>query len=139
MGCCTVFATIFDYQRDTFLSASTDDYVKATVAMGIEGIDRSDFVRWEPEDNRGTAIFNPDFDLSTTAAQEFFLQTCEALRTKQCDLDGCQSGSTPATLVLPGGVSCWMESFRTWYTVRSLWPHLALCQLRGSHKLVMTG
>jgi len=111
-----MFATIFDYQRDTFLSASTDDYVKATVAMGIEGIDRSDFVRWEPEDNRGTAIFNPDFDLSTTAAQDFFLQTCEALRTKQCDLDGCQSGSTPATLVLPGGVSCWMESFRTWYT-----------------------
>ena len=115
-----VFAGQFDYQKDTFLSASDDAYVEARIAFGIQGIDRSDYVIWEPDENRGIALFSDNFDVSTTVAQDFLLQTCADLRNVQCDLLGCASGTVPTTLVLPGGVSCWIEEFRTWYTVRML-------------------
>lgn len=83
---------------------------------GIAGIDRSDFVVWEPGNNRGTAVFRDSFDLSTKEAQDFILGTCQALRDRTCSQAGCTQGK----LTLPGEVDCWFEEFQTWYTVRAV-------------------
>lgn len=111
-----MFNKMLDYQKSTFLSAASDSYVKANIAWGIAGIDRGDFVVWEPADHRGTAVFNTAFNLSSPDAQSAFLDVCTELRAMPCDLVGCQSGTSPTTLVLPGGVDCWLETFSTWYT-----------------------
>ena len=56
------------------------------------GVDRGDdFNRWVPVD-RGSAVFDATFDLTTPAAQQHFVDACNLLRNKACAAEGCQDG-----------------------------------------------
>ena len=68
--------------------------------------------RWQPSD-RGDAIFDPSFDLSTAATQQHIADTCEQLRTATCDAEACMDGTN--LLARPGGVDCFIDDWRTWY------------------------
>ena len=50
------FADISLYRED-------DDYMYSTFVWGITGIDRTGFRRFVPQENRGTATFEPSFDV----------------------------------------------------------------------------
>lgn len=137
-----VFTGFRDFQAHTFSSAATSSFVTSTasvhchahpcvrvcgvcvcsfievrLAWGIAGIDRPDFVVWEPGVNRGNVVFYDGFNMTTRESQEFVLATCQLLRTRQCSLPGCSSGRQPNTITLPGGVKCWPEEFGSWVQV----------------------
>ena len=93
-------------------------FIEVRLAWGIAGIDRPDFVVWEPGVNRGNVVFYDGFNMTTRESQEFVLATCQLLRTRQCSLPGCTSGRQPNTITLPGGVKCWPEEFGSWVQVK---------------------
>lgn len=80
----------------TFASAAEDQYIPVTIAFGLKGMDRSDKNFWDAVD-RGYTEFDDSFDLSSAAAQRFFLDTCDALIAEKCTLEGCLGD----TLVMP--------------------------------------
>ena len=68
------------------------------------GVDRGDdFNRWVPVD-RGSAVFDATFDLTTHAAQQHFVDACDLLRNKACAVEGCQDGR--GMLTRQGGTVC---------------------------------
>ena len=115
-GACGLTGLMGDAADACCCGAHVRRYVEVSFVWGINGIDRSDFVVWEPGQNRGTAVFRDAFDLSTKEAQDFILGTCQALRDRTCSQPGCTEGK----LTLPGEVECWPEEFLTWYTVRAV-------------------
>lgn len=110
-----MFTGINDYQTSRFMAATSAQYVDVGMTWGVAGINRDDFVRWEPSKNRGTAIFDDSFDLTTKEAQDHILDTCARLRTYECAEPGCLSGTTPRTLVLEARVTCFLEEYQQWH------------------------
>jgi len=80
----------------TFASAAEDQYIPVKIALGLKGMDRSDKIFWDASD-RGYTEFDESFDLSSPAAQRFFLDACDALIAEKCTLEGCLGD----TLVMP--------------------------------------
>ena len=72
---------------DGFLSGSSSAYQAGVFVFGLSGIDRSDFDPYKPDLNRGTVLFDPDFDIYTAANQRALVSFCELLETKVCHLD----------------------------------------------------
>lgn len=101
----------FDFVNAGYLAGPDNSYIKASFVWGAKDIDRSDFVHWYPADNRGTAIWKDDFDISTPEAQATILSACQKLREETCDLEGCMDSSN--RLVRPGSVECWLEDFQS--------------------------
>jgi hypothetical protein len=78
---------------------------------GINGLDRDGFNMWVPGENRGTALFDPAFDLTTSATQEYILGVCNTVALEGCAASGC---SVPQ-LAKPGTVKCILKDFHTWF------------------------
>ena len=105
--------TKLDIANTMYIGGDDTDYISEAIVWGINGVDRGDdFNRWVPE-VRGTAVFDPNFDMTTAVAQQYFVDTCKMLRTKTCSSAGCQDGR--GMLARPNGVTCWMEDWRSWY------------------------
>ena len=104
-------------QNTLYIGGNEDRYVGGKLVWGITGVERGDeFNRWVP-DKRGSAVFDPSFDLSTAAAQDFYQATCDRFRTEACAVVGCMDGTS--MLTRPGEVSCFIEDWRAWYTSQS--------------------
>ena len=53
--------------------------VTVTLFWGVAGIDKSKVERWN-EDYRGDIIWDNNFDMSSTQAQQQFITICEDLK-----------------------------------------------------------
>ncbi len=104
--------TMFNVQQTKYVGGNDARYVYITLVWGVDSVDRVNLNRWQPDD-RGDAIFDDSFDLSSSAAQEHIAQTCELLRTSSCDAAGCMDGTRKLTR--PDGVHCFIDDWRTWY------------------------
>lgn len=104
--------TVFNVQQTKYVGGNDARYVYITLVWGVESVDRARLNRWQPDD-RGDAIYDAEFDLSSTAAQEHIVQTCELLRTASCHAGGCMDGTKKLTR--PDGVHCFIDDWRTWY------------------------
>ena len=47
-----------DWTRDSFFASSVSQYIGIWAGFGIDGLDRSKYKKWVPNDNRGEAIFH---------------------------------------------------------------------------------
>lgn len=104
--------TLFNVEQTKYVGGNDARYVYIDIVWGVESVDRERLNRWQPDD-RGDAIFDTSFDLSTAAAQEHVAQTCELMRTADCAADGCMDGT--AKLARPDGVHCFIDDWRTWH------------------------
>ncbi len=57
-----------------------DTTVEITITWGVQGINRDGVSQWVPTE-KGTPIFDTNFDASAPAAQQSLLDTCDAART----------------------------------------------------------
>ena len=70
-----MFTGILDDNQKLFLGGVDDQYVKMVFAYGIEGIDRDKnlsgerFNIYKPNENRGSVIFNTNFDITNALTQ----------------------------------------------------------------------
>ena len=112
-----------DRMTDNYMGGSDDGYVTMSWVFGIEGLDRVDFDKYLPDENRGIATFDKEFDIYPEINQQALLQLCQSMQTLQCEvgdtfLDGCQD-QTNHRLVRAGTLVCFMKEFRDWHS----WTH----------------
>lgn len=108
---------LLDSLSRDFLAGPDNSYVDGSLIWGVDGIDRSMFDPYKPGDNRGTAIFTDEFDISTPEAHEVLLGACKALREKKCGeneevAEGCMDNS--GMLVRFNSVKCWIEDMENY-------------------------
>jgi len=104
---------LLDTLSKDFLSGPDNAYTAGSLTWGVTGIDRSMFDKYSPGENRGTALFKKDFDISSNETHQVLLEACKSLRTKKCDSVGCMDSS--GMLVRKGSVKCWIEEMQTYY------------------------
>jgi hypothetical protein len=106
------------FMGDNFYSPDTAQYAVLEFFWGIEGSDLSDFNVYHPDEGGKVAKFDSSFDLSTPEAQAAMLDTCQKLRTLECDRDGCDNkGYNKRTLMMQTeekSISCFLEDFKDW-------------------------
>uniref|UniRef100_A0A7S2QV85 SSD domain-containing protein n=1 Tax=Triparma pacifica TaxID=91992 RepID=A0A7S2QV85_9STRA len=113
-----MFTGILDDNQKLFLGGVDDQYVEMIFAYGIEGIDRDKnpsgekFNVYKPNENRGSVVFDSDFDITNAQTQIDILNGCQLLEDRVCNAKACSGGK----LVRPGGVTCFLEEFDTWLT-----------------------
>jgi hypothetical protein len=103
-------------QKDQFLAAAGNDYISVHLAWGLTGMNRDDTSRWKPQE-RGVVEYDAAFDLSTEAALKHLIGTCEAIKTRACDLEGCLQGGPDKTLIRGPTLDCWPEKFVAWWRI----------------------
>ena len=87
---------------------------------GIPAIDRTGFRRFIPKENRGTAIFDENFDVAPSTTQHFMLEACDRMRTEPCASSGCSGGNTLFFDENDDDVRCTLELFHEWHN--ATWP-----------------
>ena len=92
-----------DMVSSSFMAAEASGYTNVKLVFGIGGLDRSAYNKWQPDRNRGTAIWDPGFDLSTRAAQAAYVGACQRIRAQKCNQKGCPGGL--GLLARPGSPS----------------------------------
>ena len=112
-----MFTGFIDDNSNMFLGGTENQYVTMNFYLGIDGIDRNDnagggsFNIYEPNTNRGTVMFNDDFDITNSDTQADILNACQELRDQPCTVKGgCENGK----LVRFEGVVCFLEEFDAW-------------------------
>jgi len=70
---------------------------------------------YKPHLNRGTAIYDSAFEISTSEAQTKMLQACSYIEHYPCTVSGCAGGN----LTYTGSVKCYQEDFNTWWATKS--------------------
>jgi len=98
-----------DLSSNEYLAGTDSAYETGALYLGLDGIDRPDFVKWVPDENRGTVVFDTSFDLSDGAAQAAFLELCADLRVATCSSSGCTK--VPGRLVDGETLECFLEAF----------------------------
>lgn len=99
-------------------SGGSTGFVQPDIVFGIDGVDRSKFEKYLPDDNRGNATFNKDFKLAPRVNQEFLVNMCKSLEGLFCApkgettaLDGC----TDLEGKLVVDVQCTITDFHSWH------------------------
>uniref|UniRef100_A0A7S1S6E4 Membrane transport protein MMPL domain-containing protein n=1 Tax=Alexandrium catenella TaxID=2925 RepID=A0A7S1S6E4_ALECA len=107
---------ISQFLGSTYYSADFEQYAETYFVWGLGEMDFGTFNEYKPDDHPATVRYDASFDLSTRAAQQAFLDTCQQLRTLRCDLPGCKGGQS--SYVMQSGrshaVSCVLEDFQRW-------------------------
>ncbi len=117
-----MFTGVLDDNGNLFIGGVDDQYVKMNFAFGISGVNRDKnpsgekFNIYIPGENRGTVVFNNNFDLTNPSTQQDIMDACEAIRTHTCNAEACNFGM----LARSGGVTCFMDEFDTWLTDKSV-------------------
>jgi len=104
-----------DWAADMYAANAGSDYAIATIAFGLEGVDRDQepYVdKWKPHEWYGVPVYDSSFDLSTADAQEYFRGFCDRLAAAECSEEGCGGYGK---LVMPevGALSCFLQEFHT--------------------------
>lgn len=102
---------LYDDMAQQYMGGSVDDYVGVNLVFGISGLDRTGFDKFVPHLNRGSPIFDSNFDISTTVNQNAIIDACNKVDAALCTAPGCNM----PTLAYPGSVHCFMKDFTTWY------------------------
>jgi len=115
-----MFTGFDDLQRDTYLSGDDDAYMTGSLYFGLKDVYAPDFSRWIPAENRGSIVWDENFDLSQADAQAALLDVCTDLRAEACDdlatgaqLDVCTR--PPRNLLSADTLKCWLEDFDAHY------------------------
>jgi predicted RND superfamily exporter protein len=87
---------LVDSLRNDYHTGENDDTIKVSMIWGIKGLDRNGVGTWEA-DNRGTIVWDSDFDMSSTANQQRILDICNDLKSN--------------ALVKSETVTCWVQDF----------------------------
>jgi len=96
-----------------FLQSEEGSYEKLSLVWGARpNIKRTNFDQWTPDENRGEARFDPNFDLANPEAFAAVKGACTQLQDKVCKAKGCKPYMK---LVQPGSVVCAVEEFETWH------------------------
>ena len=106
-----MFQRVENALTEDFLAADDIVYAEITVTWGISGIDRGDYNPYKPGDDRGTAEFDANYDLSHPSCQAAFLRACDDIETFSCGEDFCQP---LGTIIRPDSLTCFMRDFQTW-------------------------
>lgn len=94
-----------------FLGFDDNSYADLKLTFGISKIDRSGFDIYKPGENRGTAIFDDDYNLATPACQRVMTRMCADLVEYSCTASSC---SPTYKLVRSNQTECFMEPFQTY-------------------------
>lgn len=110
-----------DRMTDNFMGGSDNSYIVMSFVLGIKGADReaAGFDKYKPDDNRGLATFDDNFDLYPEENQIAFQNLCDFIENFQCKdssgyLDGCLD-QTNHKLVRGGTLQCLITEFRAWH------------------------
>eukprot|EP00924_Labyrinthula_sp_SR-Ha-C_P005077 snap_masked-scaffold_1-processed-gene-20.21-mRNA-1 protein AED:1.00 eAED:1.00 QI:0/-1/0/0/-1/1/1/0/1001 len=116
-----MFRNIRDDSSKLFAGAAEEEFLDFQYTFGIKGIDRDGFSRWEPNGYRGTPVFDEQFSIVSSEAQEHILFVCDALRNLVCIKEGeyeplvsCQFPNSDLAVV-PGSVDCVLEDFYVFF------------------------
>jgi len=85
-----------DGVRNDYHTGEDDNTIQVSFVWGIKGISKKGVSKWDPS-NRGTNVYDDDFDMSSTTNQQRILDICASLRTN--------------SLVKDQKVTCWVEDF----------------------------
>ena len=113
-----MFTGLLEDNSNLFLGGVDDQYVKMSFVYGITGIDRDSnpsgekFNMYIPSNNRGTVVFNDNFDITNADTQNDILTACTTIQNMVCNAKACSGGN----LARPSGVTCFMSEFDTWLT-----------------------
>ena len=107
-----MFNGFVDSMTNDFKTNNVNQYSEITIVWGIQGVNRKDYNRWEPNDYRGIVEFVPDFDITTNNAQQHIENTCELIKNYECDVDGCSG--YPGRLAYPNNTVCYIQDFNDW-------------------------
>lgn len=111
-------AHLYDRMSKGWWGGADSEFLSIVFAFGIDSIDRSDYNRFFPGRDRGNVLFLDSFDVTTKAAQEFFVSACADIRASQCEVEGV---CVYETLVKPtSGFVCVIEDLQAYYRV--YWP-----------------
>jgi hypothetical protein len=115
-----MFQQVQNRMKD-FMSDAADSYVEVRLAFGLKGMNREDTNFWEPccleDGKRGKVDYDTAFDLSTSVAQTFFDQTCDALMAASCSKAGCEGGRLVSPPRQGDTTWCWIKPFIAAYPV----------------------
>ncbi len=120
---------ITDLMSDAYLGGGSDSYTGGVFFVGLEKLDRENkgtsdipFNKYDPDYNRGSVEFDPDFDLYPTANQDYLVGFCDKLDKKVCHEDGdagkpkleaCTGANQ--LLVRQGSLECFIREFHKWH------------------------
>ena len=113
-----MFTGFLDAWQKDFMLGAGNEYVTMSLALGVEGIDRSDFEKWQPNDNRGDAVWDSNFDLAPAASQQTVLDACAGAVALPCAPEACGNFEK---LVRPGStyrgfaLTCFLDEFQEWH------------------------
>jgi len=94
-----------------FLGADDSAYETVTFTFGIEGIDRGSFDIYKPDENRGDAKFDSNWNLAQPACQRAMVQMCDDIGTFECRSEACKPTKRVAR---ENTTECFMKDFRVW-------------------------
>jgi len=102
--------------NDGYVAGSDSQYNTLTIAFGITGVDRDadpGVDQWKPHKFYGVPLFDPSFDISSNASQQYMREFCQRLRSASCPEKGCQPVGK-LVLQSTSSVSCFIEDFDLW-------------------------
>lgn len=106
-----MFTRASDALVGDFLSSSDNAYAPLRLTFGISGIDRSDYNIYIPEENRGDAKFDDNWNLAQPACQKAMIRMCDDVEVYACKSDGCGSSKLLARY---NTTECFMRDYRSW-------------------------
>lgn len=111
---------ITQFISDTYYSPDHERYSKTWFVWGLSDMNFEPFNEYKPDDFPPQVQYDSTFDLSTTEAQQAFLDTCQAVRVLGCTLPGCKGSRTDFVLKYGSQpvVSCVLEDFQRWLRAR---------------------
>ena len=123
---------ITDLMSDAYLGGGSDSYTAGVFFVGLEKLDRENkgtsdipFNKYDPDYNRGSVEFDPDFDLYPAANQDYLVKFCNQLDTQVCheDDDASKPKLVACTgarqlLVRQGSLECFVREFHAWHKTK---------------------
>ena len=104
-----MFNGFVDSMTNDFKTNNINEYSEVTIAWGIKGIDRSNFVRWEPNDFRGVIELKESLDVSSQVARTHLKRACDLVDSWQCHEEGCSGFK--GRLAIPNNTVCYIRDF----------------------------
>ena len=105
-----MFTLVGDALFGGFLGFDDASFEQVTLTMGVAGIDRKGFDKFKPGENRGQALYDSAWDLSSPSCQTAMMKMCDDIETWSCNDRGCSGG----VLARTNTTECFMRSFHTW-------------------------
>mmetsp|Transcript_66997 Transcript_66997/g.122198 ORF Transcript_66997/g.122198 Transcript_66997/m.122198 type:complete len:1175 (+) Transcript_66997:60-3584(+) len=104
-----------EFMVANYMTADHDRYAPFTLYWGITDMDMDGMDVYDPDNFKGKLVWDSSFDLSTAEAQAHLLETCNLMKTHDCDLEGCKANYKKLMLrTSEKSYSCFLEDFNKW-------------------------